>query len=308
MDNLPFKEIKAAQLKLLNDFIAYKKAKASELEPVFLKIWDISILTDFYNSKLTGVDQSSGDLEMPSHILSINTLAHIYHLCCLFPNENILNHFKKVYGFKDDTLRWFISYEKILENINKINQKQEFYLDPYCTVVILDSYLYYKIMYVVASFYFKDKKYDKSIQSVMAIELFKIYQNRENRVKSGNFADKTPIDKFVGNLDVLFQKIIESQELNTTPKRLLKNIFNGKVEDFLLIQLYKDIAVPLRAKIPERNKQIAFFDLLKLFIKDRHWLTKDEWEKLEHRRNYPAPYDNYEIYMATTVKKFIQKK
>lgn len=41
-----------------------------------------------------------------------------------------MSHFKKSYGFKDATLKWFTSYLKILVNIDNINRKQEFYLQP----------------------------------------------------------------------------------------------------------------------------------------------------------------------------------
>ncbi len=287
----------------LKYYLTGKEHIAEELSLIFLKIEDISKLIDYNTIELSKLEFKGDEINNSAFIQSMLNLVHIYHLCCLFPNENILSHFKKSYGFKDATLKWFTSYLKILVNIDNINRKQEFYLDPYTALVCLDEYFYYKILHTVVSSFYDDKKYDGILQSVMAIELIKVYQNRENRNKAGKFSDKTFIDTFVGDIDELFQILIEKQKIKTSPKKLLKNLFNGKVENLVLIELYKKHSVTLKPTISERKKQLAFFDLLKLLLKEKKWLSREEWEELDE-----PLYETYENYMVSCVKKFIYKK
>ncbi len=236
-----------------------------------------------------------------------STLKEHYLAACIFytpENEKALTY---AFSLSQKQLSLIHNCRDIFHEIEAINSKGYYYIPR--TLILI----YYFTLYLPTKIYnflgkqFKfDYLYDGKVRSIAEIEYFKIKQNFNNRSKKGKIYAKNELEELI----IALKEIIEVSNFDEIKKIDVEKEFKNDV-DYYLKDLYKTIQ-PFEKQIHQDKsikKEIELFNLYRLMLNERNWLTNIEFESGEALNKYGIEvglYSNsYRRYQTLTMRKFL---
>ena len=185
-----------------------------------------------------------------------------------------------------DCRRWFIPFENIKKEIEKINNEGLIYLPFSYAMPFIHDYLVLKMGFDYRLCFLQTKKQkDASKALIKAINGFtKRKKYSSSTVSRNNFNQL--MNELFGELDDEFIELMKEMMLGDVEKRFLGPLFR------------EEMIVKNNAKQSDILRLL--FPLLKLIIKDQELLDEDEF--LFKKGN---KYRNYRIYQANRVRKIL---
>lgn len=247
--------------------------------------------------------------ERPYQLLE---LWYRYTLLAPFADNKAIKKFKNTYSLKDKHLIWFVSYVDLIEEVKKINQSELISVNESMVVsIIFYLYIRTKIFHTLMEAFDYNKMYDGKETNSVAIGLFKYNQNKENRLNRGLTYAKNEFERCMEEVEGLLIQSGTEQKFGVTPMKLFHKEAANLIDSTYLIPIYKEYTTPLKPRVSERKKMILMFDLFRFIMKDRKWLSEDEFynsSKVDKEGNEIITFDNnYDQYRYKTMKKFIKK-
>lgn len=255
------------------------------------------------------------DLEKDSgYDLFLMHAAMVYLAVCVHNSSENISSLKIVFNLRDKDLLWMTSIDDLINEVKKINNEESYFI-PYHNVV-----LHYFILYLpikIRTYLYKSAKrerlYDKEIRNEIAIMVYKTLQNFKNRLaKRGNEYVKDDYEKIVLESRKELTRMLTEMPTSTLvkPDIAMNMEASGNVDFQYLSPLYH-LAIPNLNKKDRKPREIALFPLFKFMLKDRYWLSIEEFSdsnKLDKKGNPIGLYGgSYERYQKSLMKSFIDR-
>jgi len=291
--------IKASQVKS-DDFIK------AQIE------WSKNILENTFKNipaiELVDVKKSENRAEV--YVPPLESIKGIMSICELYcnyvfiGNETILSYFKKYFGLKEEHLRWFISYDEIIYEINKINKSKNFNLLPFETIMLIYEYLEQKIELTISNAFVENPDNLKTQKSFAQYEHDKYVRKTKNRKNKVVNELKQTQSEVYQELYKIAEKQIESLNLTKSPSELIRDISKGNVEYLYLPKLFNECLIAKNINYSKNEKCRTIFDLFKLILKDEDCWSEERFSDfLENHK-----YKNYNRYKEAFVKNILSRK
>jgi hypothetical protein len=246
-----------------------------------------------------------------SKVEQINLLRHIYLNSYLLVDEETISKVSKHF---DIFIDWRESIYEIEKEIDAINKMGFIILLKHHVFVMYEYYLLNQISIELMKAFGYEKEYNgKEATNSAEIEYRKSLQRRKKRI-DGKTKKESEFDNYIVKVEKLELINKKYSVINNyyDGKNYIQKLLAGKIDDDL-IDIYTN-AFHTNISITIQNKMILFFDLFRLMMPHRKWLTEEEFYKKKFKDNMAykrknEPYQNkYNIYKAKTISKFIQKK
>jgi hypothetical protein len=214
----------------------------------------------------------------------------------LFPNDEILIKLRE-FKFANNTLKWFVNLEEILNEINRLTNIDGLFFLPNSFLFAITIHLKIKFNVNLIEDFELNADYNNTDTNIIYKDFAKRYKRREyneNKNQTGK------MDKF----EIVMNDLLDNIEIATdnnielANKILLQSIKGNTSYYYTMLDLFYCEGIS-RDKI-----YLEFFPLLKLILKDYELLSYEEFYESD-KNNYKLNYNTYKI---ARVKKIIQKK
>lgn len=214
----------------------------------------------------------------------------------LFPNDEILIKLRE-FKFANNTLKWFVNLEEILNEINRLTNIDGLFFLPNSFLFAITNHLKIKFNVNLIEDFELNADYNNTDTNIIYKDFAKRYKRREyneNKNQTGKM-DKFEIvmNDLLDNIEIATENNIEIAN-----KILLQSIKGNTSYYYTMLDLFCCEGIS-RDKI-----YLEFFPLLKLIFKDYELLSYEEFYESD-KNNYKLNYNTYKI---ARVKKIIQKK
>lgn len=214
----------------------------------------------------------------------------------LFPNDEIIIKLRE-FKFANNTLKWFVNLEDILNEINRLTNIDGLFFLPNSFLFAITNHLKIKFNINLIEDFELNADYNNTDTNIIYKDFAKRYKRREyneNKNQTGKM-DKFEIvmNDLLDNIEIATENNIEIAN-----KILLQSIKGNTSYYYTMLDLFYCEGIS-RDKI-----YLEFFPLLKLIFKDYELLSYEEFYESD-KNNYKLNYNTYKI---ARVKKIIQKK
>lgn len=214
----------------------------------------------------------------------------------LFPDDEILIKLREL-KFANNTLKWFVNLEEILNEINRLKNIDGLFFLPNTFLFAITNHLKIKFTVNLIEGFELNADYNNSETNIIFKDFVKRYKRREyNEIKN----QSGKMDDFEIRMNYLLDNIEIATENNKdlANKILLQSIKGNTSYYYTMLDLF-------HCKGISRDKiYLELFPLLNLILKDYKFLSYEEFYESE-KNIYKSNYNRYKI---ARIKKIIQKK
>jgi hypothetical protein len=273
----------------------------------------ISSKKEYHDIVRAGIEKNLLDgIKELSKVEQINLLRHIYLNSYLLGDDETIS---KVSKYFDIYIDWRESLNEIEKEIDKINKSGLVIILKIDVIKLYEYYLLNQItIELIKALGFEQEYNGKESTNSTEIEYRNSRHRRKNRI-DGKTKKEREFDNYIEDIEELVETLNKYGVINKyyDEKNYLQNHLQGNIDNDL-IDIYTS-AYGTNKKISNQKKMVMFFDLFRLMMPHRKWLTKDEFLVKEdfnqsfafNSKNEPYKYDYYN-YKAKRISKFIQKK
>lgn len=236
-------------------------------------------------------------------------LYHHYTSVAIFPIKELIESFCKVFSIQKKHLYIIENSVKIIKEIDRINDEKVYYVP-----ISLFLYYYY-ILYLpskIRAYWAKNFKYEKmydgKIRSLFEISYFKTKQNIKYKESQGVSYPTSFSEECIINVKELLQRLGINDFLGEDVDSFLEKDSKNNL-DYIVKELYY-VILPHSVESKKVKKEEYLFNLFRLILADRKWLSKDEFDSGAAKNKYGEPigiYSNsYKRYQTVTMRKFLK--
>ena len=214
----------------------------------------------------------------------------------LFPDEEIIQKLRE-YKFSNSTLKWFVSLEDILSELDRLSKIDGLFFLPNAWLFAIQSHLENKVFISLIESFELDSIYNNKETNIIFKDHSKRYRRREYKEQKG----QTPKSDWFEN--IINKQIDILEKASGNDKEFVKNMYLkfAQADTGFFLEILDAFHVE---GIPKNKVYLELFPLFKLILKDRKLLSEDEFLQEEN-----APYDaDYSKYKIAKVRKILLKK
>ena len=214
----------------------------------------------------------------------------------LFPNDEIIIKLRE-FKFANNTLKWFVNLEEILNEINRLTNIDGLFFLPNSFLFAITNHLKIKFNVNLIEDFELNAEYNNTDTNIIYKDFAKRYKRREYNENKNQTGKMDNFEKVMNNLFDNIE-IATENDIELANKILLQSIKGNTSYYYTMLDLFYCEGIS-RDKI-----YLEFFPLLKLIFKDYELLSYEEFYESD-KNNYKLNYNTYKI---ARVKKIIQKK
>ena len=213
----------------------------------------------------------------------------------MFPDDEVMKKLKEL-KFSNNSLKWFVDYNDIINEINRLNEIKGLLIFPHAYLTAINNHLQIKFFINFIEGFELNTKYNNADTNI----LYKDYAERNRRFKYNEEKRQTPKMAFFEEIMYNYYNHLEKKVGNRKKSHnMILRIYRGETSDFLsILNIFQNEGI-------SKNKVYnELFPLLKIIMKDVNFLSKEEYHnKID--QFYEANYSKYKI---ARTKKILQKK
>lgn len=266
---------------------------------------------ELYNEVKAIILENNFD-EKSDYLQLFDYACNLYKAVATFPTLKGKLALEELFSLKKGHLKWVTDFKQLINEIDRVNKSDKVYL-PYFLVVstYFSLYIPTKIRLELIEAFGLFKTYDGDKKNEIEILLFKYFQNIKNRKSSGNEEVKKSYEKELTILIKLIDKKMNIEGISI--KSFLTSEASGRVEEIYITPIFSSLIAIGEKPLKVSDKYVLLFDLFRFIMKDKKWLSEDEFNnreiKVDNKGNPIGLYNNsYRRYQIITMKKFIEKK
>lgn len=214
----------------------------------------------------------------------------------LFPDDEILIKLRE-YRFANNTLKWFVNLEEILNELNRLTNIDGLFFLPNTFLFAITNHLKIKFKISLIEDFELNIYYNNTDTNIFYKDFAKRYNRRkynENQNQKGKMDNfEIVMNDLLDNFEIAIENDIE------LAKKIFLQSINGNTSYY-----YTMLDLFYCESISRDKIYLELFPLLKLIIKDYELLSYKEFYEIKDNK-YNSDYTKYKI---ARVKKIIQKK
>ena len=214
----------------------------------------------------------------------------------LFPDEEIIKKLREL-RFAKHTLRWIVKLEDITDEIDRLRRFNGLFFMPFHYLFSIQAHLVTKFLIsTIEDFDFTVKRNNQDT-NILYEDMAKRFRKREYNRQLGQ---TQKMDSFERMMNSIINKMESASNNNYMfVKKLFEQSYNGTTTMY-----YTQLKEFYTLDVSERKIYLELFPLLKMIMKERDLLSKEEFLSTKED-SYDGDYSKYKI---ARVKKILQIK